>query len=99
MNTSKSEKDALIEHILQAKTADDMERCLAALLTPTEFEEVIKRLQIFKMLEQGIPQRKIAETLGVGIATVSRGARALKNEVWTLLWAINLLNYPASHNM
>jgi TrpR family trp operon transcriptional repressor len=33
------------------------------------------------MLEQGMPQRKIAETLGVGIATVSRGARAMKNEM------------------
>lgn len=81
MNTSNSEKDNLLDHLLAAKTRDDMARALDQLLTPTEFEEVIKRLQIFEMLEQGIPQRKIAERLGVGIATVSRGARALKNEL------------------
>jgi TrpR family trp operon transcriptional repressor len=81
MNTSTTEKTELLDHILQAKTPAEMEHCLAQLLTPTEFEEVIKRLQIFKMLEQGMPQRKIAETLGVGIATVSRGARAMKNEL------------------
>lgn len=78
MNTSHAEKTELLNHLLQANTPAEMERCLAQLLTPTEFEEVINRLQIFKMLDQGIPQRKIAETLGVGIATVSRGARALK---------------------
>lgn len=36
--------------------------------------DVTKRLQIFEMLEQGVPQRQIAEKLGVGIATVTRGA-------------------------
>ena len=51
---------------------------LRDLLTPSEFAEVVKRLQIFKLLEQGVPQRQIAETLGVGIATVTRGSRALR---------------------
>jgi TrpR family trp operon transcriptional repressor len=81
MNTSKIEKNELLDHLLTAKNSDEMDHCLGQLLTPSEYEEVIKRLQIFKMLEQGIPQRKIAETLGVGIATVSRGARALKDEL------------------
>ena len=81
MNTSNSEKNKLLDHLLAANTREDMARALAQLLTPTEYEEVIKRLQIFEMLEQGLPQRKIAELLGVGIATVSRGARALKNEL------------------
>lgn len=69
-----------MEHLLAFKTPDEMEQALRALLTPAEFSEVTKRLQIFKMLEQGIPQRQIAETLGVGIATVTRGSRALKAE-------------------
>lgn len=78
MNTSNSEKAALLEHILAAESPDELDLRLEQLLTTTEYEEVIKRLQIFKMLEAGIPQRQIAQTLGVGIATVSRGARALK---------------------
>jgi len=80
MNTPNTEKDDLLDHLLSAKNRDEMAHCLEQLLTPTEYEEVIKRLQIFRMLAQGIPQRKIAEILGVGIATVSRGARAQKNE-------------------
>ena len=80
MNTDKQYTFELMKHLLALKTPDEMEQALRALLTPAEFSEVTKRLQIFKMLEQGIPQRQIAETLGVGIATVTRGSRALKAE-------------------
>lgn len=54
-----------------------MDKVLQALLTPKELAEVEKRLQIFHQLEQQVPQREIATSLGVGIATVTRGARAL----------------------
>lgn len=80
MSTSNTELHELLDHLLAANDRQDMAHRLEQLLTPTEYDEVVKRLQIFKMLEAGIPQRKIAETLGVGIATVSRGARALKEE-------------------
>ncbi|MGY8870869.1 MAG: Trp family transcriptional regulator [Pseudomonadales bacterium] len=80
MNTDKQHTLELMEHLLVLKTPDEMEHALRALLTPAEFSEVTKRLQIFKMLRQGVPQRQIAETLGVGIATVTRGSRALKAE-------------------
>ncbi|WP_372743318.1 Trp family transcriptional regulator [Neptunomonas sp.] len=80
MNTDKQYTLELMEHLLALKTPDEMEQALRALLTPAEFCEVTKRLQIFKMLQQGVPQRQIAETLGVGIATVTRGSRALKAE-------------------
>jgi TrpR family trp operon transcriptional repressor len=79
MNTSNNELNQLLDHLLEAKTRADISTRLEQLLTPSEYDEVVKRLQIFRLLEQGIPQRKIAETLGVGIATVSRGARALKD--------------------
>ena len=45
----------------------------------TELHELNNRIQILHMLKQGMPQRAIAKELGVAIATVSRGARALKN--------------------
>ncbi|MFQ3231081.1 MAG: TrpR family trp operon transcriptional repressor, partial [Reinekea sp.] len=67
--------------LLEAKSRLEMSTKLEQLLTPSEYDEVVKRLQILHMLDQGIPQRKIAETLGVGIATVSRGARARKDRL------------------
>lgn len=78
MNTYTSEKTALLDHLQSAESPEELDLRLEQLLTSTEYDEIIKRLQIFKMLEAGIPQRQIAHTLGVGIATVSRGARALK---------------------
>jgi len=67
----------LIHYLLAIDSPEAMNEALASLLTPAEYQEISKRLQIFKLLREGVPHRKIAETLGVGIATVSRGSRAL----------------------
>lgn len=86
MNTkSNAKKDsdyeqALVEHLMAANNNDSLKAALHSLLTPSEFSEISKRLQIFNLLKTGMPQRQIAETLGVGIATVTRGSRALKNQ-------------------
>lgn len=69
----------LVNHLLARKTAEEMEAALQELLTASELLDVAKRLQIFEMLEQGVPQRQIAEKLGVGIATVTRGSNAMKS--------------------
>lgn len=79
MNTLDAQHVAeLVEHLLVIESDTEMEQALKSLLTPTEFAEVTRRLQIFKMLAAGVPQRQIAQVLGVGIATVTRGSRALK---------------------
>ena len=52
---------------------------LEGILTPSEFEHLVKRLQIVKQLKQGRSQRDIAEDLEVGIATVTRGAKEINN--------------------
>ena len=69
----------LVNHLLTQKTAEQMEEALRELLTSSELLDVANRLQIFEMLEQGVPQRQIAEKLGVGIATVTRGSNAIKS--------------------
>ena len=69
----------LVNHLLVQETAGEMEEALRRLLTTSELLDVANRLQIFEMLEQGIPQRQIAEKLGVGIATVTRGSNAIKS--------------------
>ena len=69
----------LVNHLLAQNSPQEMEKALSDLLTTSELDEVVNRLQIFEMLAAGVPQRQIAENLGVGIATVSRGANVLKN--------------------
>lgn len=83
MNTKGKHKERiyrqqLIEHLRSATDDASLEKALDDLLTPSELTEISKRLQIFKLLQAGIPQRQIAEELGVGIATVTRGSRALQ---------------------
>lgn len=68
----------LIHYFLDTPDAEAMEQKLNALLTPNEISEMQRRLQIFALLEEGVSQREIAKQLGVGIATVTRGSRALK---------------------
>jgi len=68
----------LITYLRSASSDDEMQNKLIGLLTPSEVLEMSKRLQIFAMLKEGVPQREIAKQLGVGIATVTRGSRALK---------------------
>jgi TrpR family transcriptional regulator, trp operon repressor len=72
-------KTELIRHLLAIDSPDAMDTALESLLTPAEYQEISKRLQIFKLLNEGVAHRKIAELLGVGIATVSRGSRALRD--------------------
>lgn len=72
-------KAELIRHLLAINSPDAMDSALESLLTPAEYQEISKRLQIFKLLNEGVAHRKIAELLGVGIATVSRGSRALRD--------------------
>lgn len=70
----------LVQHLHSAEDDESLEILLRDLLTSSEIDEISKRLQIFKLLKSGMPQRQIAETLGVGIATVTRGSHALKSE-------------------
>jgi TrpR family trp operon transcriptional repressor len=68
----------LIDYLREADSSEAMKNKLIELLTPNEINEISKRLQVFVLLKQGMPQRDIAKQLGVGIATVTRGSRALK---------------------
>lgn len=74
----------LIDYLLAMDSPNAMDEALNRLLTPAEYQEISKRLQIFNLLRDGVPHRRIAEILGVGIATVSRGSRALGTSHTTL---------------
>lgn len=76
----------LVSLLADTKQHATLSNILHALLTDKELSELSNRLQIFALLAQGLPQRDIAKRLGVGIATVSRGAKAYKaNDIPSLM--------------
>ncbi|MGB0446551.1 MAG: Trp family transcriptional regulator [Pseudomonadales bacterium] len=75
---TKSDLTEVANYLLAQQQLPAMTEALEALLTPYEQEEVIHRLQIFTLLTKGLSQREIAKQLGVGIATVTRGSKALQ---------------------
>jgi len=57
-----------------------MAEFLMDILTPAEFEALALRWQIVKKLNKGDTHRFIAGDLGLGISTVTRGSRELRNK-------------------
>ncbi len=78
MNTEKVLIDRLVGAFLSANSPEKMLNRLETLLTSSELDAIATRLEILRLLKQGLTQREIAKQLGVGIATVTRGARELK---------------------
>jgi Trp operon repressor len=72
-------KNQLADLLAQIKEPRLMALFLADLLTPAELAEINRRLKIIKLLKQDMPQRAVAKKLRIAIATITRGARVLKN--------------------
>ena len=53
---------------------------LKDILTPNEFETLALRWQIVKKLNKGETHRSVAGDLGLGVTTVNRGSRTLRNK-------------------
>lgn len=68
----------LISLLLTIRTREEMKDFLLGILTPKELQEIPTRLQIVKMLRGGVRHHEIAERLGIGVATVTRGSRELQ---------------------
>ncbi len=78
MDAYKKELNSIIKKC--AGSGNMLHEFLTDILTEGEYEEIARRWQIVKMLEDGYPQREIAEKLGVGVATVTRGAKELADK-------------------
>lgn len=70
---------SLLTHLASCHDSSAIDELFTALLTDKEQQEIANRIRIFDLLERGITQREISEQLGVGIATVSRGAKAMQS--------------------
>ncbi len=68
----------LAQVLSQVKSEAEILDLLKGLLTLGELEEIARRLQIVKLLKEGMSQREIAEKVKVGIATVTRGSKEIK---------------------
>lgn len=68
----------LVDTLLSIRGKKQMQEFLQGILTPQELSEIPTRLQIVKMLKKGVAQQKIAQELGVGVATVTRGSKELQ---------------------
>lgn len=77
-NFFRAGRKELITALCEIKDPKLMERFLTDMLTPQEFENLVERWLLIKLLLEGKPQREIRDELGVGIATVTRGSRQLK---------------------
>ena len=69
---------SLLNHLANCNDSAAIDELFIALLTHKEQQEIANRIRIFDLLERGVTQREISEQLGVGIATVSRGAKAMQ---------------------
>lgn len=67
-----------IAKLLASLSEDEIVDFLEGFLSPKELESLDNRLKIVKLLKQGYSQRQIAQKVGVGIATVTRGSNMIK---------------------
>lgn len=75
----------LVKLLASITSEEEMENLLIGLLTPKEREELPIRIKIIQLLKKGIPQHQIAEKLGVGVATVTRGAKEIRTGTFKVI--------------
>ena len=77
----KEYKKELLEVLVKAgEDKNLMAEFLVDITTPSELEDMALRWQIVKKLNKGETHRSIAGDLGLGISTVTRGSRELRNK-------------------
>ena len=75
--------EELISEFLKHDSREKLKNFLEGILTPQEIDEISMRLQIVKLLKKGTAQHQIADKLGIGIATVTRGSKELQKGNFT----------------
>jgi TrpR family trp operon transcriptional repressor len=69
---------SLVHLFASVQTEGEWEELLQDLFTPAEVATFTERIEIFHLLGQGIPHHEIAERLGCGVATVTRGSAVMR---------------------
>lgn len=71
------ELDSLFEVILMLETEEECYRFFEDICTISEIRAIAQRLEVAKLLRQGITYQEIAQKLGASTATISRVNRSL----------------------
>lgn len=69
----------LEQALLAVGSKEECRAFLEDILSPQEYEAISNRWMAMCLLRSGLPQRQIGFELGIGVATVSRAARTLRN--------------------
>ena len=78
--SAKHQKEELSKLIASLKDPNEVESLFEELLTPAECEDLARRWHLVRLLINGASQREVSKEVGIGVATVTRGARELRNE-------------------
>lgn len=71
------ELDSLFEAILMLETEEECYRFFEDICTISEIRAIAQRLEVAKLLRQGVTYQEIAQRLGASTATISRVNRSL----------------------
>ena len=56
-----------------------MKKFFSEIFTPAEIQDVALRWRLMTMLHEGVPQREIADDLGISLCKITRGSKVLKD--------------------
>ncbi|MCD6376754.1 MAG: hypothetical protein J7L94_14595 [Caldisericaceae bacterium] len=79
----------ICQYLANSNNAKTIYKFLESLLTPKELQTLSSRWQIVKLLDQGVPQRKIAKDLHLSLCKITRGSKELKKRNSILKKAVN----------
>ncbi len=77
-NTMDQNLNEICQYLADTKEPEIIFKFLKSLMTPKELETLSSRWQIVKLLDQGVPQRKIAKDLHLSLCKITRGSKELK---------------------
>ena len=75
----------ITDTLWRIESSTELSGVIEDILTPAEIHDLADRITILQMLHDGRSQRDIAQTLGVSVATVSRGSRVLRHDMKSIL--------------
>ena len=73
-------RTSLAAALAALKTPASVDRFLDEMLTPREHHAITLRWELLSLLSDGVPQRRIANDLGVSLCKITRGAKILKSK-------------------
>ena len=78
MRASRHHREELFLLFANVQNQKEAKILLEDILTPQELDSIAERWQLIQQLHAGVPQRAIAENLGLSICKITKGSRMLK---------------------